>query len=78
MILCLAAAHASIFNTPRQAFFRLNQRVKLFCSFVNFYQLTFLATFYLFLLHLSVQILTLEIHSFNHYGIFASAKTDIN
>ena len=30
MILRLAALHASTFNIPRQAFFWLNQRVKLF------------------------------------------------
>ena len=30
MILGLADAHVSIFNTPRQAFFRLNKRVKSF------------------------------------------------
>ena len=33
-------------------------------SFVSFYQEIFLAIFYMFLLHLSIQILTLEIHSF--------------
>ena len=30
MIVCFAAAHASIFNTPHKALFWLNQRVKLF------------------------------------------------
>ena len=32
MISCLAAAHASIFNTQSQAFFYLNHRVKRFCT----------------------------------------------
>ena len=64
MILCSGAEHASIFNTPGQAFFRLNQRVKLFCVIHNFSPANILATFYLILLHLSIQILTLEIHSF--------------
>ena len=35
---------------------------------------TFLATFYLILLHESVQILTLECIVLNHYGILARAK----
>ena len=30
MILCLAAAHASIFSTPLQVFFLLNQPVRIF------------------------------------------------
>ena len=55
MILCLTAAHASIFNTRRQVFFFLikSAREAFFVSFVNFYQQTFLGTFYLILFHLS-------------------------
>ena len=65
MILCLPAAHHFVFNTPRQAFFKIKSAHEaLFVSFVNFYQQTFLATLYLVLLHLSIQSLTLEIHSF--------------
>ena len=118
MILCLPAAHASIFNTPHQEF--LNQCVKLFLChssglpkwgrlvegdnlgkmvkncmkitkslfrgkqwggawgawgvkpvppsqqwetlFVNFYQQTFLATFYLILFHLCYLIVWCESH----------------
>ena len=57
--------HVSIFSISRQAFFLLNQHVKLFfVSSVSFYQQTFLKSFYLILLHLSIQILTLEIHDF--------------
>ena len=36
MILCLAATHASIYNTPRQAFSWLNQRLKVFCFIRKF------------------------------------------
>ena len=57
--------HVSIFSISCQAFFLLNQHVKLFfVSSVSFYQQTFLKSFYLILLHLSIQILTLEIHDF--------------
>ena len=63
MILCSLVAHASIFNTPRQAFFGLNQRVKLFCVIRKFLPV-FLETFYLIRFCLSIQILTLEIQSF--------------
>ena len=62
MILCLAVAHASTFNTPCQTFFWLNQRVKFFKVIRSFYLQTFLATYFI-LLHLSIQIFTLEIHS---------------
>ena len=61
MILCLAAAHASVFNTPRQAFFWLNHHVKIF--FVIRKLLTS-KHFYVILLHLSIQFLTSEIPSF--------------
>ena len=64
MNLCLATAHASIFNILRQAFFRLNQRMKLFCLVRMFYEQTFLVAFYLIILRLSIEILTLEIQSF--------------
>ena len=47
-------------------------------SFVSIYQQTFLATFHLILLHLSIQILALEVHSFKHWGILASVIIDIN
>ena len=48
MILCLAAMHAFIFNTPNQVFFWLNQGVTLFfVSFVSFYQQIFLTIFHL-------------------------------
>ena len=59
MILCLAAAHASIFNTPRQAFLIKSAR--------EAYQQTFLASFYLILLHLSYLILIVFHHEFNFY-----------
>ena len=46
MILCLAIAHASIFNTSRQVFFSLNQRVKLFLYVIfKFYQQKFFGNF---------------------------------
>ena len=64
MSLRLAAAHASIFNTTRQAFLIKSMREAFFVSFVNLYQQTFLAIFYLILVHLSMQTLTLEIHNF--------------
>ena len=64
MNLCLTTAHAFIFNTTRQAFFRLNQRMKLFCLIRKFYEQTFLVAFYLIILRLSIEILTLEIQSF--------------
>ena len=68
-----------IFNKTRQVFFWLNQQVKFFfASFVYFYQQTFLATFYLIFLCLSIHILMLEIHIFNHYGILAGTIIDIN
>ena len=68
MIMCLAATHSSIFNICVRAFF-----IKLACesisvSFISFYQQTFLI-----ILHLLIQILTLEIHRFNHYVILTSA-----
>ena len=47
IILFLVAKHASIFNIPRHT-----------VSFVSFYQQTFSASFYLILLHLSIQIFT--------------------
>ena len=59
MVLCFTAAHASAFNTPCQTFFIKYAREYFFVSFVSFYQQIILATFYLILLHLSVQI-----HSF--------------
>ena len=37
MILCQAVAHASIFSTPRQAFFFIN-RESFFVSFLSFKQ----------------------------------------
>ena len=39
-------------------------REAFFVSFVRFYQQTFLGTFYMILLHLSIRTLTLEIHTF--------------
>ena len=63
MILCLAAAHASIFNTPRQAFLIKSAR--------EAYQQTFLASFYLILLHVSYLILIVFHHEFNFYYLFA-------
>ena len=67
MILCLAAAHKSIFLTRSATapcpFFVKSAYEAIFVSFVSLYQQTFLATFYLILLHLSIQILKLEIHS---------------
>ena len=67
MILCLAAAHKSIFLTQSATapclFFVKSVYEAIFVSFVSLYQQTFLATFYLILLHLSIQILKLEIHS---------------
>ena len=59
MILCLAGAHASIFKSPGEAFF---------VSFESFYQQTFVATLCLILLHLWIQILTLEITKFKPLG----------
>ena len=39
IISCLAAAHASIFNTPYQAFFLIkSSHEAFFMSFVSFYQ----------------------------------------
>ena len=64
MVLCLAATHAFIFNTMRQALFIESPCEFFFVSFVSFCQQTFLATFCLILLHLSIQIVTLKIHSF--------------
>ena len=56
---------AFLFNTPRQTFFSIKSACDVFfVSFIRFYQQTFLATFYLILLRLSMQILTLEIQSF--------------
>ena len=37
MILCLTGAHTSIFNTPRQVFFKLNERVKFLCVIRRFF-----------------------------------------
>ena len=52
MILCLAAAHASIFNTPLQVFFFIKSvREDFFVSFVSFYQQSFSAAFDLTRLH---------------------------
>ena len=59
MILFLAAEYTSIFNILRKACFSLNQRVKLFCVIRKFLPANVWATFYLILLHLSIQILTL-------------------
>ena len=54
MFLCLAAAHASIFDILRQTFFdRISAWSFFFVSFVNFYQQTFFVTLCLILLHLS-------------------------
>ena len=65
MILYLATAQASIFNTPRQAFFFIKSAHEaFFCVIPKFFQQTFLATFYLIFLHLSIQTLALEIHNF--------------
>ena len=67
MVLCLAAAHASIFNTPCHVFFRLNQRVKLFLyhSYIftskHFRQLSKCSV--VNQSRLSAQILKLQIHS---------------
>ena len=58
----MLSSRARIFNTPRQVFFWLSAREAFFVSFVGFYQQTFSVC--LILVHLSIQILTLEIHSF--------------
>ena len=55
MILSLAAWHTSIFKTPRQAFFKSAHK-RFFVSFLSFYQRIFLATFYLILVNLPMQI----------------------
>ena len=78
MILCLATAHASTFNTSRQIFFLIKSACEAFLSFVSFNQQTFLAAFCLILLHLSIQILTLKVIVLNHHGILASAIIYIN
>ena len=52
MILRLADAHTSIFNTTRQALIK-SEREAFFVTFIIFYQQTFLATSYLIPLHLS-------------------------
>ena len=39
--MCLAITHTSIFNTPRQAFFWWNQRVRLFCVIGTFLPVIF-------------------------------------
>ena len=57
MILCLPDEDASIFNTRGRLFFIKSSREAFFVSFVSFYQQTFLATFYLILFHLSIQLL---------------------
>ena len=64
MILCLAATDAPIFSTPRKAFYWLNQRPKIFCAIRNFLPANILETFSLILLHLLIQVLTLEIRRF--------------
>ena len=66
MILPLAAAHASIFNTLRQAFFDQIRALYFFVSLVSFYHKQFwqFSTFSI-LFHLLTQILTLDIHGFN-------------
>ena len=58
----MLSSRARIFSTPRQVFFWLSAREAFFVSFVSFYQQTFSVC--LILVHLSIQILTLEIHSF--------------
>ena len=78
MILCLATAHASTFNTSRQIFFLIKSACEAFLSFGSFNQQTFLAAFCLILLHLSIQILTLKVIVLNHHGILASAIIYIN
>ena len=55
MMLCLAATHTYIFNTPHIVFFKL-AREAFFVSFLNFYQQTISVTFYLILFQLSIQI----------------------
>ena len=62
--LCLAAVHASIFSTRVRPFLIKSARRAFLVWFVNFYRETFLVSFYLILLHLLIQILALEIHSF--------------
>ena len=65
MILCLGFTHGSIFQDNASRLFLIKSaREPLSVSFVTFYQQTFLATFYLFLLDLSLQILPFQIHSF--------------
>ena len=56
-------ARISVKHTGLDLFW-LNQRLKPFCVILSFYQQTLSATFYLILLHLSTQILKLQIHSF--------------
>ena len=91
MILCLADAHASIFNTPHKAFSWLNQHMNVFFCHSEVYQFlpaNFFGNFYLTLLHLSIQISTLVIRSSkplrytcecnNSYKLWKSTKLGIN
>ena len=79
MILWLTVAHTSLFNTPHQDFFLIKSgREAFFVSFMNCYQQTFLVSFYLILLHLSAQILMLEIHSFKPLHLLGNAIIDKN
>ena len=47
-------------------------------AFVSFYQQRFLGTFYLILRHLSIQMLTLEIHSLELLLYNCKCTIDIN
>ena len=55
MILCLAASLASSLTHRVRPFFGLSHSVKFFYVIHKFYQQAFSATFYLILVHLSLQ-----------------------
>lgn len=78
MILCLTAAHTSVFNTPRKTFFWIKLTSEAFFSFASSYQKIFLKTFNLILFHLSMQFLRQKLIVLSHYGILAGAAVDIN
>ena len=63
---CLQQLHTHLFLTYNVRPFLINSACEaLLVSFVSFYMQAFLATLYLILLHLLIQILTIGSHSFN-------------
>ena len=73
--LCLAATHVSTFNTLVALFLIKSERETFFVLFVNFYQQTFLVTFYLILAHLPIHILTkLRKSQFNTITIYLQVQ----